>query len=138
MFRTIFVENVNENQKFEFFEKKSGKNRNFEIFDFHWLFQRFFLSFFFISKNSFRFLFAKNFRRKIFDEKKIGSPISRQNFPKIPKITLRQISEHSRRLYRLSYFFLTKFALDPPYGDSPGEILWFSTNLVTVRSLTFI
>ena len=41
------------------------KNRNFEIFDFHWLFHRFFFELFLISKNIFR-----TFSPKFFDEKK--------------------------------------------------------------------
>ena len=76
--------------KFWFFFPKFF--RNFEISNFHWLFQR----------NIFRSKIEKFWSQKIFDQKfsdffstknfstkKIGSPISIPNDPKIPKITLR-------------------------------------------------
>ena len=73
--------------------------RNFDFFDFHWLFKRKCFEHFSISKNNFRFLFANFFRRKNLDEK-ICSPIPIPNFPKIPKIALRKFSELSHTLWR--------------------------------------
>ena len=69
MFKKI-VEKVNKNRKFRNFEKISKKIEILKFSIFIYFFNETFSEHFFISKNIFRFLFAKKFRRKNLDEKK--------------------------------------------------------------------
>ena len=94
--------------------------RNFEIFDFHWLFQRFFRKMFDLEKY-FSIFFDKMFRRIFFRWKFFCLPISIPKFPKIPKIALRKLCDEPRTDFPSSYFYFPYLERGDPW---PGEILW--------------
>ena len=84
-------EKVNEKWKFRNFRK----NRNFEIFIFHWFFHWFFFRMFFGLKKYFSIFDRKFFRPKFFRRKKFRPHISTQKISKIQKITLRKLSDET-------------------------------------------
>ncbi len=78
-----------------FLWKNQWKMNNFQISNVSWLFH---------GKN------FENVFRSIFCDQKSSTIFFRSHIPilkipKIPKITLRKLCEHSRRFYQLSYFF---------------------------------
>ena len=81
--RKKFYEKVNENRKFQNFDFPQNFSK-FWNFRFSLTFSKKKIEHFVISKNIFRFLFAKNFRRKNLDEKNLFT-YSDSKFPKDSK-----------------------------------------------------